>query len=280
MKILMLRGLQGSGKSTFCNNLTKTDKNWLRVNRDSIRKDFFGGIWSRDREKTVVAIEKNMVKTMIENGFSVVIDDTNVSAHNQNLWKEFAREYSATFETKIMDTSIEECIHRDSLRTGSERIGQAIICKTALFNDLINWNNKPILIVDLDGTIADGSHREQYLLPEKKNWNMYFSLMSKDSPIEKNIAIVKELAKTHTICVVTGRPDTYQYDTIDWIRKIAKLEFDYIFMRSSNDRRPDYVVKGEIVSHIPITNIATTAIDDKESVIEAYKKLGINVIHA
>jgi len=275
--IMALVGLQASGKSTFAKEWIADHHKWLRVNRDSIRDKFFGGVWSNAREKGVIAVEKSILETMLHNGYNVIIDDTNLSFRTINMWKDFAEAIGANFETREFHTPFEVCVERDAARLGKERVGKAIISKTALFNGLINWGNKPIAIVDIDGTIADGSHREHILQAKPVKWDKYFSLMGNDAPIMNIIQQVQELSKTHTICIMTGRPDTYQYITMDWLNKYD-VPCDYLFMRSASERIPDYEVKERFYLAMPASKVAIV-FDDRQSVNDlCWRKHNVNLI--
>ena len=48
------------------------------------------------------------------------------------------------------------------------------------------------IIVDIDGTIADCSHRLHYIKGEKKDWNSFFKAAGKDKPKNLNSIINKE----------------------------------------------------------------------------------------
>jgi hypothetical protein len=101
--------------------------------------------------------------------------------------------------------------------------------------------------------------------------------MGNDLPIEFVIQWIKELAKDYTICIVSGRPDTYQNLTISWLSKYS-VPYDYLFMRRGNDTRPDVDVKFEILEKLPKEQIFL-AIDDRPIVIrDCWRKNGVKVI--
>ena len=54
MKLRMMRGLPGSGKSTLTKQFVKDSGSAGRVNRDDLRSMLFDGVWSGQREKVVV----------------------------------------------------------------------------------------------------------------------------------------------------------------------------------------------------------------------------------
>jgi len=86
---------------------------------------------------------------------------------------------------------------------------------------------------------------------------------------------VRKLAEDHTICLVSGRPDTYQRETMNWLIKWA-VPYDYLFMRSGGDHRPDTEVKAKILKHIP-RDLLQFVIDDRPQVIRMWRENGVKV---
>ena len=273
-KITMLSGLPASGKSTHARDLVRTTGNSARVNRDDLRAMLFDGTWSPKREKVVVAIEKAIATILMEHDLNPIIDDTNLTVKHKDMWAGHAQKLSAKFDTIYFGTDVSECIARDARR--DKPIGEAVISRMALFNGKIHFDHRPIALVDIDGTVADGSHREHFLKGEIKDWDSYFAMVGGDSVYHEIVEQVKELAKTHMIIIVSGRPDTCQFETIEWLHR-AGIPFDWIFMRPGSERKPDYLVKQDILNHLPKEKIAVV-LDDRYSVIKMWRENGLNVI--
>lgn len=136
---------------------------------------------------------------------------------------------------------------------------------------------RPIVIVDMDGTIAEVAHRLHHIQgPGKKNWKRFFEGMDRDEPIEKVIALVRELAKQSEIVILTGRPDGYEERSIAWLKK-HDVPFSRILMRRAGDHRPDYIAKEDLLKQLPIERVAL-AIDDRGPVCEMFRRHGIKVL--
>lgn len=137
--------------------------------------------------------------------------------------------------------------------------------------------SKSIVIVDIDGTIADVRHRLHHIKdPGKKNWKAFFEAMDGDTPIESMIRQVHELERQHDIIVVTGRPEHYRARTEKWLEKQG-IRFRKLFMRPDGDHRPDYTVKEEILREFRKEQIVL-AIDDRGPVCDMWEKNGIRCI--
>jgi predicted kinase len=279
MKLRMMKGLPGSGKSTLTKQFVKDSGNAGRINRDDLRAMIFDGVWTGPREKVIVEIEKAIAQVLAKNKMIPVIDDTNLFQSHEDMWKNFAKENNLEFEKDDVGTDLATCIERDKKR--DKPIGEAIIQRMALDAGMIDFGEKKVIWVDVDGTTSNGSHREHFVtLNEqrtKKDWYGYFTEMVYDEPIQPIIDWVNELAKDYTICIVSGRPDTYQLETLYWLRHVAKIHFDYIFLRRGSDKRQDSETKNDILTKLPKENILL-AIDDRPSIISLLRKNQIMVI--
>jgi predicted kinase len=278
-KLTMLRGLPASGKTTLARQLVKEAGNCGRINRDDLRAMLFDSAWTGKREEVVIACEKAIANILFLHGMSAVVDDTNLNQKHRDLWSNVAKESGQHFEMKALDADMATCIDRDSKRHPG--VGRPVIERLALQNGLIGWGERPIILCDLDGTLADGRHREHLVTGEKKDWDAYFALCGDDSPIEPVFRWVQALSADHTICIVSGRSDAYWLETALWFQRVSMnglpLRIDHVFMRAASDHRPDTMIKADILKHLPKEKIAFV-LDDRPSVIrEVWRANGIKV---
>jgi beta-phosphoglucomutase-like phosphatase (HAD superfamily) len=138
-------------------------------------------------------------------------------------------------------------------------------------------SEKPIVIVDMDGTLADVRHRLHYINgPEKKNWKRFFEGQVNDKPFAAIAQRVRALAADHEIVIVTGRPEEYRSGTEAWLHKF-RIPFSRIYMRRAGDHRPDYIVKAELLDQIGPERVVL-AFEDRPPVCEAYRQAGVRVV--
>ncbi len=77
-KVLVLRGLQGSGKSTFAKQWVNEDPDHrVRFNRDDIR-NMLGKYWVPSREKLINNIYDGFLNGAMDRGYNIVIDNMNL----------------------------------------------------------------------------------------------------------------------------------------------------------------------------------------------------------
>ena len=159
--MLILSGLQGSGKSTFAKRLVEENPGqWARINWDTQRRNTPGYKFSKEAEKKIKLDSHAQVYDASRAGLSVIVDNMNLSDASIGEWTRIGSQFGFHVRVQTFDTPVEECVRRDATRTGSEFIGRAVIERLALWHGLIEFPvGKKIAIVDVDGTLADCSHR-------------------------------------------------------------------------------------------------------------------------
>lgn len=274
MKLLMLKGLPGSGKSTYAKELVA--QGWKRVNKDDLRSMIDGGKWSKENEKYIFQREMDLVTSFLYEGFNVVVDDTNFSREDH--WKVFSQKVvgdygvDCEFEVKFFDVPVQECIRRDALR-GEKSVGAKVIQRMAKQNKLypknVKWDNFNLpfaIITDMDGTLALMGDRSPY------DW----SKVGIDEP-NRDVAIMVGLLKEMDIkvLVVSGRDSQCGADTIAWL-DVHHIPWDKVFMRAKGDTRADNIVKGEIYEqNIKGKYNILGVFDDRDSVVALWRELGL-----
>jgi len=124
-KLLILQGIPGSGKSHWAKEFLKTNStDWVRVNRDDIRS-MLGEYWLPKREVLVTEIEIQSVKSAFEQGYSVILDSTNLNQKYLKNWIEYCKNNSIEIEYKMFDINLETAIERDKNRNRS--VGEEVI---------------------------------------------------------------------------------------------------------------------------------------------------------
>src|SRR5919109_585275 len=84
---------------------------------------------------------------------------------------------------------------------------------------------RQVVLVDMDGTLADSRHREHFVQGKRKNWKAFFNAMDADEPNAAIAERVLELADGHEIVIVTGRPEVYLQRSDKSKFKIRKSKF-------------------------------------------------------
>lgn len=132
------------------------------------------------------------------------------------------------------------------------------------------------VIFDIDGTLADLSHRLPFIRNGNKNWNGFFGAMDGDGIIEPIRRLNDMIDRAGTdIVLCTGRPEPYRQMTETWLARHG-VQYKRLFMRPTDDTRPDHVVKAEILAVIRAEiGEPIFVVDDRPSVVAMWRENGI-----
>ncbi len=133
--------------------------------------------------------------------------------------------------------------------------------------------DRKLVLVDMDGTLADCRHREHHIQGKRKNWPAFFRGMSQDPANTSIVELTRRLAADLDIVIVTGRPQEYLDDTTEWLAR-NRIAYCELYMRRAGDRRPDYVAKREMLDALPRERVAFV-LDDRESVCQMWTDAGL-----
>ena len=127
-KIILCRGIQGSGKSTFAKKWVLEDpEHRVRFNNDDIR-NMLGKYWVPSREPIVKIMKSSFISGAAIFRMDVVIDNMNLNSKEIEYWKDVAKTFNYDLEIKNFFTPLQECIDRDSKRPNP--IGEKVIRNT------------------------------------------------------------------------------------------------------------------------------------------------------
>lgn len=112
--MILMMGIQGSGKSTFCQkNLAK---NYVRVNLDTLK--------TRRQESLLIS-------ACLKGGKSFVVDNTNPTRADRQRYIPLARDAGYQIIGYFMESKLQTCIARNRQRSGSARIPPTAIAATS-----------------------------------------------------------------------------------------------------------------------------------------------------
>ena len=130
-QLTVLRGLPGSGKSTYAQKLVDDSSyHTKRVSKDHVRGMIDFGHYSEVDEYIVKDVETMLAIDLLDAGFDVVVDDTNLRYRDVEHWRNVAESYgpgAIDFIVHEIKTDVDVCIARDAERekpVGEERIRQ------------------------------------------------------------------------------------------------------------------------------------------------------------
>lgn len=141
---------------------------------------------------------------------------------------------------------------------------------------------KSCIIFDIDGTLADLSHRKHLVAGKFKDWDTFDSLIPKDLPIKETIFLNNLLYKKNDwpTFVVSGRGERTRENTTLQLANFG-VKYDELFLRPDGDYRADHIIKMEILQKIRDKGYEPYLIfDDRQSVVDAWRSEGLFVLQA
>ncbi len=277
-KLIMTRGLPGSGKTFWATEQQRKKLDIRIVCKDDIRNELeaTGWKWSRENEKQVLEIRDNLITKHLTAGWDVISADTNFGRHKNRLF-ELAKQCGAEFEVKdFTKVPLEVCIERDAKRekpVGAEVIKQMYNQYVAL-PDVAAYTPTPntpwALICDLDGTLA---------LHDGKRSPYDYAKCGGDR-VNKQIATLLKtyLGMGYHIIYCSGREDSCRNQTEDWLvsNELPLGGIHKLLMRKAGDHRKDCIVKQEIFdTEIRNNYNVQFVLDDRNQVVQMWRRLGL-----
>lgn len=142
-------------------------------------------------------------------------------------------------------------------------------------------------IFDIDGVLADCSHRLHFIQQKPKDWKRFYENSDKDEVIQPNKNTLRLLRnalhgyQTRGILFVTGRSEAHRELTMNWLKKkvwgcFGNLYDDMLFMRKDGDFRPDWEVKKEIYEKELKDKYEILGVfEDRTRVVQMWRSLGL-----
>jgi predicted secreted acid phosphatase len=134
----------------------------------------------------------------------------------------------------------------------------------------------PVYIFDIDGTLADCSHRLHHIQKQPKDWRAYFAECRGDAPIQHVIDLLLTIWDAgNDIVYVSGRSDECREDTLNWLLTHGLPEAP-LYMRKAGDHRDDDILKAEILEQVIADGYKPVmAFDDRDRVVAMWRSKGV-----
>lgn len=289
-KLIITRGLPGSGKSTWAKAWVAEDpEKRARVNRDDLRQLLYGRNaplpWVL--EEGITAAARPAIINLLKLDRSVVVDDMHLRMKYVREMEELAAECGVEFEVNetFLDVSLETCLERDHLRSirGGRSVTEAVIedlhhkfvknCERFIPRQVETYTYQidhalpPAWLVDLDGTLAHMNGRGPF------EWDR----VGEDTADDAVIALLQSIsaANIDDILILSGRDGSCREQTVQWLGAHV-VPFHRLFMREAGDTRKDSIIKLEIFRELIAPHYAVQgSIDDRNQVVNMWRRIGL-----
>lgn len=296
-RVVALRGLPGSGKSTAALHALSAHPtgSTVRINNDDLVAGLLGSADTGLKAPGVPALLADARHRLLQAALRnpevrlVIIDNTNLNLRTVHELHETAALAGAAFgvDDTFLRVTVEECIARDAAR--ERTVGPSVINRMAkqaarlgpyrptqriidLTTPVAVYDNDPTLpstvLVDIDGTLAlNTSGRSFY------DWQR----VGEDTPNKPVVDVVRLLiAAGQHVTIMSGRDSVCRPQTQAWLDEHVGVNLP-LYMRAERDQRTDYIVKLELFNeHVAGRFHVKHVLDDRDQVIRLWRKLGLS----
>lgn len=278
--LTILVGCPASGKSTFAEWKVRTEAKTMRISRDEIRFSQFQEVMDNAVESMISKIINVQIKTLLSNGWNVLLDTCNVK---MDYIKQPIADFSemANIEFKVFDLPLEDLFIRNEKR--DRKVPKKVI--ENMFYQLQktkeNFDFRPIrkveknleycdqnpdlpkaIICDLDGTLALMNGRNPFDASKCDEDEL-------NNPVANVLKNYKKLG--YKILLVSGREDRYKEPTLKFLQT-HEIEYDDLIMRKTKDSRKDSIIKTEIYNEsIKGKYFVEFVLDDRNQVVDTWR---------
>lgn len=308
-KLVITRGLPGSGKTTYAKAWVSQDAaHRSRLNRDDLREVMHGGPHGYDPalERAVTLAHQHGARALLLAGRDVICDDMNLQNRQVKEWMKLAAEVKVDFEVvDLTNVWLETCIDRDSERgaQGGRLVGADYIVKK--YQQFIKGREYPLplpefpagqyvevyapprrlsdheapkcILVDIDGTMALMNGRGPF------DWHR----VGEDKPNKPIVDLVWMIENqcspdTPEIIFMSGRDEVCRPETERWLEQLG-FGGHKLYMRPSlpdGVQQPaDNIVKLALFDeHIRHSYDVQFVLDDRDQVVEMWRKMGLTCL--
>ena len=141
------------------------------------------------------------------------------------------------------------------------------------------------IVFDIDGTIADCSHRLPHILQKPKDWDAFFhdDRIAEDIPIDAFLQIARLVRhgshedRSYQVVFVTARPERTRAATLSWLRKHLDwfVRDDELIMRPDGVREDDTTLKISTAEKVLGLENILCVFEDRARVVKAWREAGV-----
>lgn len=293
-KLILCRGIQASGKSTWAKAWAKEDpEHRVRFNNDDIR-NMLGEYWVPNREGLVTELKRSFACEATRKGYNIVVDNMNLNPKEVKWWEDVIKVANATtefeYELEFKDffISVDECIRRDAMR--EQPMGAKVIKDTwrryrdfIIQEDIKNMLSKsaehvdgghPVILVDMDATLCLNTTGRPYYGDGAAEG------MLNDIAIEGTCTLVRRMYEKCKVFIVTGREGTPEIvaATKEWLAK-HDIKVDELFFRPVKDYSPGAECKKKIYEdNIKGKYNVQFVLEDNYKCVEMWREQGLTCL--
>lgn len=138
-----------------------------------------------------------------------------------------------------------------------------------------------VVIVDLDGTLADIQHRVHLVQSEHPQWPKFYDECVNDTPKQWCVDLMIAMANLgYTVKIVSARSNHKERETREWLAKIdwKGIDVELIMLRKGlKDSTKDELLKKQWLDSFGASRIAFV-VDDRQRVVDMWRANGVTCL--
>jgi predicted kinase len=124
-------GLPRCGKSTW---IKENKGDAIVISSDEVRAQIFGHQYHFPAEGFVWAVVHSMARMLLDQGKSILVDETGLTNKIRHQWRKFSLEYGVPLHIVWVQTELKECLRRNEQSTeGVDKLPNGIIEQKASY---------------------------------------------------------------------------------------------------------------------------------------------------
>ncbi len=126
--------------------------------------------------------------------------------------------------------------------------------------------SRPLAVFDVDGVLADVSHRLHHLEARPQRWERFFQSAARDPLLDEGASRLHTALRDHDVVYLTGRPERTRRLTERWFAR-HDLPTGPLIMRDDHDHRPARWMKREVLRKLAEERDIVSVLDDDPAVV-------------
>ena len=127
-------------------------------------------------------------------------------------------------------------------------------------------SSRPLAVFDVDGVLADVTHRLHHLRARPQRWERFFQAADRDPLLVEGAERLRAALVDHDVTYLTGRPERTRRLTERWLARHDLPTYPLI-MRDDHDGRPARWMKREVLRRLSATRDVVSVLDDDPAVV-------------
>ncbi|MHA6784421.1 phosphatase domain-containing protein [Pseudonocardia saturnea] len=127
-------------------------------------------------------------------------------------------------------------------------------------------STRPLAVFDVDGVLADVTHRLHHLRARPQRWERFFQTADRDPLLDEGAQRLRAALVDHDVLYLTGRPERTRRLTERWLAR-HDLPTGPLIMREDHDTRPARWLKREVLRKLAQDREIASMIDDDPAVV-------------